>query len=38
MTDRSPFAAGIWYAKEMVKENGGSKNGGEDVESGAVRL
>ncbi|PVH75126.1 hypothetical protein DL98DRAFT_518777 [Cadophora sp. DSE1049] len=33
-----PFAAGMWYAKEMLKETDGSKDGGADVENGAVRL
>ncbi|KAH6707813.1 hypothetical protein BKA61DRAFT_615829 [Leptodontidium sp. MPI-SDFR-AT-0119] len=34
----SPFAAGLWYAKQMMKETGGSNDGGNDVENGSVRL
>lgn len=38
MRCRLPFAAGIYHAKEMVKERGGSKDVVEDVENGSVRL
>lgn len=34
----SPFVAGMWYAKEMLKESDGATDGSVDVESGAVRL
>ncbi|KAG4427862.1 hypothetical protein IFR05_016657 [Cadophora sp. M221] len=34
----SPFAAGFWYAKEMMKDTGRSNDGENDVENGNVRL